>query len=177
MYISLANQKRLFLLFGIQNQALGADLKWVGEVLSVGNIQPIPNSAPHIAGLVNVRGEILPIIKGVSLLKDPVEEIQPNNKRTRIIILTYLTHRIGLLVDEILKVASPDTVDMIPQDELQNLSLGCKKEVIAEMLFISGKQIPVLDVPMLIHWLGNGTSRDSVPNKSDIYTLHKEEVI
>jgi purine-binding chemotaxis protein CheW len=113
--------------FRVAERLLGLDLLTVREILRPLDITPVPRSAPHIRGLLNLRGQVVTIIDlAVCLGLDPADL----SDRSHIVILkTYqelaAAHRqgtdykgphdlVGLLVDAIEDVAEADASALEP---------------------------------------------------------------
>ncbi len=87
-------------LFEIQGTTWGVRLKWVDHVITSKDIGFLPNAHPLVAGLINVRGNIVPVIRGAELLLSH----NSINKSPRILLLSYKGDSLGLMVDSIMKV-------------------------------------------------------------------------
>ncbi|MFH0813215.1 MAG: chemotaxis protein CheW [Pseudomonadota bacterium] len=86
------------LLFDLNNNTFGIELKYVKEVLEGGEVKPVPLTPSFISGLLNRRGKFLTIINvaellGVSLKRD--------SQDFRIIVLDNRDMDIGILVNKI----------------------------------------------------------------------------
>jgi purine-binding chemotaxis protein CheW len=56
------NDKMTFVTFNISNELYGIDINEVVEIIRLSDITPIPNSPEFVDGVINLRGEIIPII-------------------------------------------------------------------------------------------------------------------
>jgi purine-binding chemotaxis protein CheW len=54
-------EKETFLTFIVENEYFAVDVKYVLEVLEHRAITRVPQAPPHILGIINFRGEILPV--------------------------------------------------------------------------------------------------------------------
>lgn len=68
----------------------------VREVAAVGALTPIPGAPPRIAGVVQLRGQILPVL----VLRAPTEELAPRPDAP-LVVVELGPYRAGLLVDEV----------------------------------------------------------------------------
>jgi purine-binding chemotaxis protein CheW len=50
------------LVFSLGHARWALELRWVREVERMGNITPVPGAPPAIAGLINLRGQIFPVL-------------------------------------------------------------------------------------------------------------------
>ncbi|MBK8399400.1 MAG: purine-binding chemotaxis protein CheW [Leptospiraceae bacterium] len=90
-----------FLSFSVSNEIFGIELVHVHEILRPVFITRIPNVEEYILGVVNLRGEIIPI---VDLKKKFEQGFVDINKNTRIVVLEHNSKRFGLVVEEVKQV-------------------------------------------------------------------------
>ncbi len=91
---------KLFLLFNLNDERFAVGTESISEIIPLVTLTKVPKTAPYIAGLLNYRGETMPVIDTVMLLYD-----KPHQRKicTRIIILSStdedcLSH-VGLIVE------------------------------------------------------------------------------
>lgn len=87
-----------FLSFSVSNELFGIDLVNVHEILRPAFITRIPNVEEFVLGVINLRGEIIPIVDLKKKFDQGFTEI---TKISRIIVLEYNTKRFGLIVEEV----------------------------------------------------------------------------
>lgn len=87
-----------FLSFQVSGEIFGIELIHVHEILRPIYITRIPNVDENILGVVNLRGEIIPIVDLKKKFEQSFIEI---NKKTRIIVLELNSKRFGLIVEEV----------------------------------------------------------------------------
>lgn len=90
-----------FLSFSVSNEIFGIELVHVHEILRPVFITRIPNVEDYILGVVNLRGEIIPIVDLKKKFEQGLVEI---NKNTRIVVLENNGKRFGLVVEEVKQV-------------------------------------------------------------------------
>ncbi len=90
-----------FLSFSVSNEIFGIELVHVHEILRPVFITRIPNVEEYILGVVNLRGEIIPIVDLKKKFDQGFVEI---NKNTRIVVLENNAKRFGLVVEEVKQV-------------------------------------------------------------------------
>lgn len=93
-----------FLSFILAGEFYGIPLLMVREIIGFMKITPIPQTPDHFQGVINLRGEILPVID--LRLKLDMEASAPSTE-TCIIIVAVTEQKVGLIVD---RVASVQTV-------------------------------------------------------------------
>lgn len=84
----------------------GIDIKLISNIVRMQKITRVPKVSSYIRGVINLRGEVIPVISLRLKMGLQDDEI---TKKTRIIILTLEQHEsIGVLVDEVKEVVTLD---------------------------------------------------------------------
>lgn len=87
-----------FIIFRLAHEWFGVEISKVKEVLRTGKITYLPSSPDHIAGIMNLRGNILSVTNLKTIFNIPHEE---HTEKTRIIAIESGNLTTGLLVDEV----------------------------------------------------------------------------
>jgi purine-binding chemotaxis protein CheW len=87
--------------FRIGNEEFGIDIQKVQEINRMIDITRVPNTPPHIEGVVNLRGKIIPIVSLRTKLGFGEAE---REKATRIMVVEIDGHVIGFIVDSVSEV-------------------------------------------------------------------------
>jgi purine-binding chemotaxis protein CheW len=87
-----------FLTFMLQDQEYGIDLFKIQEIRGYTPATPIPNVQPHVRGVMNLRGTVLPVIDLRMKFGLPTVEY---DKFTVIVIAMVADKMVGLLVDAV----------------------------------------------------------------------------
>lgn len=88
------------------DEQYGIDIKLISNIVRMQKITRVPKVSPYIRGVINLRGEVIPVISLRLKMGLSDDEI---TKKTRIIILTLEQHEsIGVLVDEVKEVVTLD---------------------------------------------------------------------
>lgn len=83
------------------------------------NITEVPNTEKHIVGIINLRGEVIPIMDLRLRFNMPKKELDNDH---RIIIVNIQDKTIGLLVDSVSEVALIDPNDIAqPPEEISDI--------------------------------------------------------
>ncbi|MDA3860518.1 MAG: chemotaxis protein CheW [Melioribacteraceae bacterium] len=100
--------------FKIGQEEFGINILAVHEIIKVIDITTVPNASEYIAGVINLRGRIIPIVHLRKRLHMPVIE---TDKNTRIIVVEINGKTIGFVVDEVLEVLriSTDITEKPPE--------------------------------------------------------------
>lgn len=94
-------KSRQFLTFLLNDQEYGLEIFKIKEIRGYAPITPIPSVPPHVRGVMNLRGTILPVIDLRMRFHLPAIEY---NKFTVIVIATIRDKTVGLLVDAVCDV-------------------------------------------------------------------------
>lgn len=89
-------------LFNLDSEVYGINVKKIREVLRVGSIRKVEGSAPNVLGVINVRGVIVTVVDTRTTYGIAPKEI---DDFSRIIIVELDTdHLVGMMVDCVMEV-------------------------------------------------------------------------
>lgn len=89
--------------FDLAGKDYGIDIMHVKEIAKAGRFTYVPNTAPFVLGVYNLRGEIIPILDLRIFFNIPVQP-QDESKLQNLLILSIDDQIFGLVVDKIDKV-------------------------------------------------------------------------
>lgn len=91
-----------YIVFNMENEDYGIELADVYEInrLREINIIEFPKAPQFVEGIINLRGEVVPVIDLRKRFKLPEKEI---TKDSRVIIVKFEKKTIGLIVDNVTK--------------------------------------------------------------------------
>jgi purine-binding chemotaxis protein CheW len=95
---SRAPETQQFLTFLLEDQEYGLEIFKIREIRGYAPITPIPNVPPHVRGVMNLRGTVLPVVDLRMKFKLPTVEY---SKFTVIVIAAVGDKTVGLLVDAV----------------------------------------------------------------------------
>lgn len=116
-----------YVIFGLSGQVFGVDVAHVREILDLQRINRLPNAAQDCVGVIDTRGESIPIIDLCRRFAMPGSEADAD---TRIIVFEFQSagrlQAIGTLADRVLGVVpvEPDEVEPAPASAFEGLSAG-----------------------------------------------------
>ncbi|WP_033111035.1 chemotaxis protein CheW [Leptospira interrogans] len=90
-----------YLTFNVEEEIFGIDILKIHEILKPVPITRIPNGDDYILGVINLRGEIIPILDLKQVFGIGYSDIMPS---TRIIVVVHEDKRAGILVDTVRQV-------------------------------------------------------------------------
>jgi purine-binding chemotaxis protein CheW len=108
--ISFATDGSQYLTFALGEEEYGVEILKVQEIKGYTAITPIPNTPPHIRGVMNLRGTIVPVVDLRTKLGMQETEY---SQFTVIIVVTVGTKVMGLIVDAVSDVLN------IPKSDIQ----------------------------------------------------------
>lgn len=104
-------QKDRYLTFSIVNESFGIEVRYVTEIIGMQAITDVPELPEHIKGIINLRGQIIPVMDvRLRFKKEPREYTD----RTCTIVVNINNMPIGLIVDgvsEVITIREQDVVD------------------------------------------------------------------
>lgn len=104
-------QKDRYLTFLIGSESYGIEVRYVTEITGMQAITDIPELPDYIRGIINLRGQIIPVMDVRLRFKKVFREY---TDRTCIIIVDISNMPIGLIVDavsEVITIPEEDVVD------------------------------------------------------------------
>jgi len=93
--------KNRYLSFVIGDENFGMEIDTVKEIINTFDITPVPHTPDYIKGIMNLRGDIIPIIDvRTRFLMEPKEY----DELTCIVVLEHKDGNIGLIIDSVNEV-------------------------------------------------------------------------
>ena len=96
--------------FRLGDQEFGVDINLVQSIEKQVDVVPVPNSTKYISGIVNLRGEVIPVMS----LKEKFN-MEDQSKGDNTVIVNLPDMKIALEVDEVIEIGElqPDRVASI----------------------------------------------------------------
>jgi len=94
-------QKGKHLIFLLDNEYFGIEIKYVTEIIGVQSITAVPGQSHYVKGIINLRGKIIPVID-VRILFHRKEKAYDD--RTCTVVIEIGEVCIGLIVDRVSEV-------------------------------------------------------------------------
>ncbi|NLK63232.1 MAG: chemotaxis protein CheW [Fusobacteria bacterium] len=127
--------------FQLANEVYGINVENVGEILKKIEIAEVPNTNPYIEGVINLRGNVIPVVNLVK--KFNLKQNRDNNLEDKIIVIDDIEEQVGVLVDDVREVIKIEA-DMI--EEVPKIYTELPKEFYAGVVNIEGRMIILLDI-------------------------------
>lgn len=137
-----------FLTFELNNEHYGVEILRVQEIKGWDQVTKIPNTPPHLCGVLNMRGEIVPIVDLRLFFEMP---FKPYSKTTVVVVLRVedvARRTVGIVVD-----AVSDAHNVAPDDIREAPDFGDKLNTafINGITTIDDNMVMLLDVDQLLH--------------------------
>jgi purine-binding chemotaxis protein CheW len=95
--------ERQLVIFRLADEAFGIDIAVVQEIIRMAVITPVPGARPEILGLVNLRGQTIPVMDLRTRLSMAAGE---ETSDRRIVVIESAQGRLGLVVDAVEEVVT-----------------------------------------------------------------------
>ncbi len=113
-------EKTQYIVVQLGVEQYGIDIQYVDNIVRMQSITRVPKVPEYINGVINLRGEVIPVMSIRLKMGYEKDEFQ---KSTRIIILKLEQHgTIGIIVDEVKEVVN------LGSDEIEKFSFDNKDE-------------------------------------------------
>lgn len=97
--------------FLLTYETYAIELSWVRETCPLTDLTPLPGTPPFVAGIINIRGQIMSVIDIRRFFDLPIQGLTNLNK---VIILHNSEMEFGILADEIVGTRSLPLADVQP---------------------------------------------------------------
>ena len=139
-----------FLTFTIKNDLYGIDILHIKEILSYTNIAKVPMTPDYLKGVMNLRGNVVPVIE---LARRFSQATEPLTKLSCIIIIE-VDQTVGEPVDIGIVVGSVDKVVAIAKVDMEKspeFGTKIRPEFIKFMGKVEDSFVPVLSIPHVLN--------------------------
>lgn len=101
--------------FALAGKKYAFNICQVREVIRIRTITPVPETADLIAGIIDLRGHVIPIL---NLRRKFGLEVLPFKRSNRLIITSVSGQSIGIIVDEVPGVMTLDEAQVEPPEDI-----------------------------------------------------------
>lgn len=105
-------QKDKYLMFTIDKEVYGIEIKYVTEIVGIQEITQVPELPKFVKGIINLRGKIIPVVD-VRIRFSKTEK--DYDERTCIIVVDIEETLVGLIVDNVVEVLSLSQENIVNQ--------------------------------------------------------------
>jgi purine-binding chemotaxis protein CheW len=134
--------------FRLGEECYGIPVWEVREIIRPMEISQIPGAVQQVEGVINLRGEIIPVFDMHPVLGMTDSGEEESAKKKRIVILDAEDGRFGFIVDEVMEVVKVSSEDVQPPPEVGR-EVSSTKSILG-IVQVSGRMIVCLDPRKLI---------------------------
>ena len=98
----------------------GAPLQAVREVFTLGPLTPVPTAPAAVAGVANLRGQVVPVLDLMRLLDLGLHRLRLGDP---VVLVEHEGTRVGLLVDRVVGLLGPGAVTAALPDRPEVIDL------------------------------------------------------
>lgn len=104
------SDSKQYIILRFDSEQYGIDISYIDNIVRLQPITRVPHTQPYFLGIINLRGEIIPVMSMRRKFELPDKE---NTNATRILILKLEGNaKIGILVDEVREVVNLSEEDI-----------------------------------------------------------------
>jgi purine-binding chemotaxis protein CheW len=132
--------------FTIGKELFGVDILMVQEIIRAAPITPVPNSPEFVEGVINLRGNILPVIdlrRRLNLLTD-----ESDLEDTWILILDIQNKVTGFIVDSVTEVIKIEESTIEPPPDI--IKAGLESQYLRGVCDIGAQLLILLDFKRIL---------------------------
>lgn len=129
-------------IFRLRHEEFGAEITSVLEISRMLEITHLPETPGFIEGVVNLRGQVIPVIDLARQFGLEPEAKLP--KTARIVVVEAGEETVGLIVDEVPEVLRVVDTDIEPTPDL--IQSAAKRDYVKGIAKLGGRLVIVLDL-------------------------------
>ncbi|KAB3535859.1 chemotaxis protein CheW [Alkaliphilus pronyensis] len=129
-----------YVIFKLNSENYGIPISYVETIEKVSEVTRVPNAPHYVKGVINLRGEVVPVVDLVKRFKFNESPITPE---TRIIILSVEEIMLGILVDSSSEVL---TIDKDTIDNTSNFVNTFEDDYISGIGKVEDRMIIIVDI-------------------------------
>lgn len=107
----MTSEQSQYIQFALGEEQYAIQISDIHEIIKMQEIRAIPNVRTYVKGIINLRGNIIPVISLRSLFDLAEDEY---TKFTRIIVVNHQEEPVGIIVDQIAKVTTFSNIQPPP---------------------------------------------------------------
>lgn len=128
--LKVAGETNQYIVIRLGHEQYGIDIQYIDNIVRMQHITRVPKLASYLCGVINQRGEVIPIM---SLRLKMGLTADEETKASRIIVVKLEQYgTIGMIVDEVKEVVTLDMAEQVEKvaydkDEKNNYIIGVGK--------------------------------------------------
>lgn len=134
-----------YLTFALGEEEYGIPIRSVTEIIGIQRITHVPDMPPHIRGIINLRGQVIPVMDVRVRFGLPP---QTYHERTCVVVVDVAGTAVGLIVDAVSEVLGIPEGDVMPAPQVKRSDAARYIEGIGKV----GEAVKILlDVERLLY--------------------------
>ncbi|MFW5984754.1 MAG: chemotaxis protein CheW [Halanaerobiaceae bacterium] len=133
-------ERQQYVVFDLGNEEYGLEIELAKEILKPTKITPVPNTKDYVPGVINLRGQIIPV---VDLFKRFSLVGAENREKEKIIIVEIQDTMIGLMVDRVQEIV---WIDEETLDDPPEVAGGIKQEFLKGVGTLRDELLIIIDI-------------------------------
>lgn len=134
-----------FVTFRLGAESFGIGLQQVEEIVELPAVTKVPDAPDYVLGVICLRDQVMPLIDLSEILA--IEQGSAARKRDMVVLLSFGSVRIGIVVDEIEEILHVREGDTLPPP--QTLS-EAEREHLEGILLLPGRMVSLINVLKII---------------------------
>jgi purine-binding chemotaxis protein CheW len=130
--------------FHLDKEEYGIEITRVREIILMGEITRVPETPPHIKGLINLRSTVIPIVD--LRLRFGLREEAPTD-HTRIMVVNVAGKMIGIVVDAVSEVLRISQEQIAPPPPTV---AGLNNEYLTGLVKLDNRMLILLDIDKIV---------------------------
>ncbi len=127
--------------FRVGREEYGLDIQEVKEIIKMQEITEIPNAPEGVEGVINLRGQITPVMD----MRKKLNAERKNNRDTRIVIVENKGENMGIIVDAVTGVIQ------IPEESISPPpAVGNTNEFVKGVGKVDGRLLILIDIKKMM---------------------------
>lgn len=132
-------EQKQYVVFYLGEEEYGLGIDLAKEIIKPGKITPVPNTEDYVPGVINLRGQIIPVV-------DLVERFSLNDKemdKEKIIIVEIKDNMMGLLVNRVKEIV---WIDKESIGDPPRVAGGIKQEFLKGVGTMEDQLLIIIDI-------------------------------
>jgi purine-binding chemotaxis protein CheW len=122
----------------------GAPLKSVREVFTLGPLTPVPTAPAAVAGVANLRGQVIPVLDLMRLLDLGLHRLRLGDP---VVLVESEGTRVGLLVDRVVGLIGPGAEAAKAADRPETIDVAGLLQVLRAEITPAARREPEASTP------------------------------
>ena len=136
---------RPFVTFRLGSESFGIALHEVEEIVELPPVTKVPDAPDYVLGVICLRDQVMPLVDLSEILS--IQQGDSERKRDMVVLLSFGSARIGVVVDEIQEILRVQDGQTLPPP--QTLS-EAEREHLEGILLLPGRMVSLINVLKII---------------------------